>query len=56
MDNKNNIMQNTQINNNQMTPNQFPNGIFCQNPFQILPELNFQKNSENKNDNTNINQ
>ena len=56
MDNKTNIMQNTQIDNNQMNPNQFPNGIFCQNPFQILPELNFQKNSENKNDNTNINQ
>ena len=55
MDNKANIMPNTQI-NSQLNAIPFPNSMFYQNTFQIPPEVTFQKNSENKIDNTNINQ
>ena len=55
MDNKANIMPNTQI-NSQLNAIPFPNSMFYQNTFPIPPEVTFQKNSENKIDNTNINQ
>jgi hypothetical protein len=55
MENKANMIQSTQI-NSQMNAIPFPNGMFYQNTFQIPPEISFQKNSENKIDNTNINQ
>lgn len=55
MDNKNNMMQNTQL-NGQINATQYPNNIYYQPPFQMPPELNFQNNPENLNDTLNINQ
>ena len=52
MDNKINIMLNSPIN---IKFNGLPYNIYYQNQLQIPPELEFQKNSENKVDNTNIN-
>ena len=53
MDNKINIMPNEPINTQF---NGVPYNIYYQNQLQIPPGLEFQKNSENKVDNTNINQ
>ena len=53
MDNKINIMPNEPINTQF---NGVPYNIYYQNQLQIPPELEFQKNSENKVDNTNVNQ
>ena len=53
MDNKINIMPNDPINTQF---NGVPYNIYYQNQLQIPPELEFQKNSENKVDNTNVNQ
>ena len=52
MDNKINIMPNNPINTQF---NGVPYNIYYQNQLQIPPELEFQKNSENKVDNTDIN-
>ena len=52
MDNKINIMPNNPINTQF---NGVPYNIYYQNQLQIPPELEFQKNSENIVDNTNIN-
>ena len=53
MDNKINIMPNEPINTQF---NGVPYNIYYQNQLQIPPGLEFQKNSENKVDNTNVNQ
>ena len=53
MDNKINIMPNDPINTQF---NGVPYNIYYQNQLQIPPGLEFQKNSENKVDNTNVNQ